>query len=335
MTHVDGGSSPVFPTLSRGGDRAAIVHGNAVEIYDLPGSRLIRTIVHSAAISAVAFASTGYDLVSGDVDGSVLVTRDGREPIALPRSVGGIDSAAFVADGRVVISNLHSQLRIYDLNHNTVIADLAAPTRVRALRPSPDGHHLITIPSYAGKAAPPVLWDLERYRRIAQLEGHLGQVFSVRFIGGGGEILTAGGDGTTRMWDSATGRLRQTYRGGSRFLADAAVSPDGAIVAAGGADGLLRFWDAATARPLWALPAHRGRAGCTAGRSQGRRAAPRTGRRSHARRRSNRKLRGHALDHGSILLGLALSESGLSLLEGLGLALGLAMRNRVAPPPPV
>ena len=49
------------------------------------------------------------------------------------------------------------------------------------------------------------------------------------------------------------------------------------------------------------------------------------------------KLRGHVLDDGALLLGLALlvSAFGLSLLEGLGVALGLAMRHKVAPPPAV
>jgi WD40 repeat protein len=41
------------------------------------------------------------------------------------------------------------------------------------------------------------------------------------------------------------------------LLADATLSPDGALVTAGDADGLLRFWDAASARPLWTLRAHR------------------------------------------------------------------------------
>jgi WD40 repeat protein len=53
--------------------------------------------------------------------------------------------------------------------------------------------------------------------------------------------LTTGGDGTARLWDGTTGRLRQTYRGGSCFLADATLAPDGSMVVAGDADGLLRF----------------------------------------------------------------------------------------------
>lgn len=47
------------------------------------------------------------------------------------------------------------------------------------------------------------------------------------------------------------------------------------------------------------------------------------------------KLGGHVLDEGVILLGLALPAFGLSLLEGLGVGLVLAMRHKFAPPPPV
>lgn len=47
-------------------------------------------------------------------------------------------------------------------------------------------------------------------------------------------------------------RARQTAQSDrDRALADATLSPDGALVVAGDADGLRRFWDAATARPLW------------------------------------------------------------------------------------
>jgi WD40 repeat protein len=241
--------------VSASGDRAAIARGKTVEIYALPAGHLVRTIAHQTAVSAVAFAPAGHDLVSGSIDGSVLVTRDDRDPIALPVAPGGIDDAAILADGRVVATDARNRLRVYDPEHNAVLADLVVPTRVRVLRPSPDGRNLLTIPRYL-KGESPVLWDLEGYRLVAPLEGHVGLAFSARFVAGN-RILTAGDDGTARMWDRLTGRLLQTYRGSSRFLADAALDPSGAMVVAGGGDGLLRFWDAASGRPLWRLEAHK------------------------------------------------------------------------------
>ena len=53
---------------------------------------------------------------------------------------------------------------------------------------------------------PPVPWDVEHYRRIAPLTGHVGLVWSERFVRDGREILPTGGGGTVRSWDAATGR---------------------------------------------------------------------------------------------------------------------------------
>jgi outer membrane protein assembly factor BamB len=48
--------------------------------------------------------------------------------------------------------------------------------------------------------------------------------------------------------------LLQTYRGSSRFLADANIV-DGVVIGGDG-DGLLRFWDATSGARLWTFKAH-------------------------------------------------------------------------------
>jgi WD40 repeat protein/serine/threonine protein kinase len=253
VTPVDGDFTA--PVVDVGGDHAAITRGNTVEIYELPGARLLRTIRHSAPVHAIAFAPAGHNLVSGATDGSLVVTRDDLEPIALPASSGGIDAAVILPDGRVAAADAHGRLRFYDPDRKALLVDLEIPTRVRMLRLSPDGLRLITIPSLTGKAAPPLLWDLAHYRLIAQLEGHTGYVFSARFIAS--SVVTVGGDGAARLWGRDTGRLLKTLRSASRFLADAVIDPDRAMIIASGSDGLLWFWDLSTGRPLWTLQAHR------------------------------------------------------------------------------
>jgi eukaryotic-like serine/threonine-protein kinase len=262
VTRVNRDWSSASPVVAPAGDLAAIARDDTVELYDLPSGRLIRVIHHRAAVTAVAFAAARRVLVSGDTGGGLLVTREGYEPVALPSSSRGIDAAGFLADGRVMAVDASRRLRVYAPGTWAVLADLELPTRVVSLRPSLDGLRLITlpsthVPSYVGKAASPILWDLRRYRAIASLTGHRGQVFSARFVAGDHEIVTAGGDGTAGLWDGWTGHRLQTYRGSLRFLADAMLTPDGAMVIGGGGDGVVRFWDTASGRPLWGIVAYR------------------------------------------------------------------------------
>ena len=257
MPPIDGEFAPALPAVSEAGDRAAVARGGAVEVYELPGGALLRTVNHGAKVTAVAFAGVGRDLVSGGSDGSLIVSHDDGSKIDLLLSAGGIDAVAILRDGRVVSADARTHVRVYAPDGTTPLADLVSPSRVGLMRPSADGRRLVTIPSYLGDAAQPALWDLERYRLRATLEGHVGRVWSARFVRAGREILTAGGDGTARSWDTESGRPRTTYRGGSRYLADATLAPDGSMVVGGGDDGLLRFWEAASARLLWTLPAHK------------------------------------------------------------------------------
>src|SRR6185503_19521024 len=160
-------------------------------------------------------------------------------------------SVVVVSVGRVVVADAQRRLRLYSAN-GEVIADLEMPARIMSLRR--EAGRLVALPSYAGPAAPPPLIDLDHARVIAQLQGHVGIVWSARWLPGP-RILTAGADGTARMWDGASGQLLQVYRGGSRFLADASLA-DGMVIA-GDADGLLRFWDEASGARLWTLSAHK------------------------------------------------------------------------------
>lgn len=163
---ADGGFTSAFPAVSAGGDRAAIARGNTVELYALPGGRLLRRIEHGAPVSAVAFARTGQDVVSGATDGSILVTRDDGTSRAL-RDSAGVDAVELLPDGRVVTSDAERRLRVFSAS-GTVLADLEMPVRIMSLRR--EGARLVALPSYLATATPPVIVDIDRGRVVARLE---------------------------------------------------------------------------------------------------------------------------------------------------------------------
>jgi len=253
-TSVSGNFLSAPPTVSIAGDRAAIARGTAVEVYELPGGKLLRSIAHAAPVSAVAFATTGQDVVSGATDGSLLITRDGGARVEPPVSPGGIDAVGFLSDGRVIAADAQRRLRVYDRG-GALLADLELPARVMSLRIN--GARLVAVPiapPIVDSVAPPLLVDLEHYRVIAKLEGHVGRVFSARWVAED-QILTAGSDGTIRLWQGSTGQLRHVYRGRSRIFTDTTLTVDGFVMASG-ADGSLQFWDQDSEHLLWMLHAH-------------------------------------------------------------------------------
>jgi WD40 repeat protein len=243
------GFTSAFPAVSADGDRVAIARGSAVEVYELPAGRLVRTVAHRAAVSAIAFAPSGRDVISGALDGSLLIAHDDGAIQALP-SGAGVDAVALLPDGKAVASDAQHRLRIYGPGGVT-LANLEMPARVMSLRPH--GTRLIALASYLDTDAPPTVIDLASYHTL-QLVGHVGHVYSARWVAED-RILTAGQEGTARMWDAASGRQLTVYRGGTVFVGDATLLNDN-IVVGGDADGLLRFWDASTGARVWTLQAH-------------------------------------------------------------------------------
>jgi WD40 repeat protein/serine/threonine protein kinase len=251
VTPVGGKFTSAFPAVSAGGDRAAIAQGSAVEVYALPGGHPFSTIETPAAVTAVAFSPDGHDVASGSIDGSLMIAREGGALMRFPAAHAGIDVVAFTPDGGVLAVDADRRLRAYDRG-GAFLAEVELPYRVMSLRIA--GTRAIALQIDTGNAAAPVLIDLERHRVVAKLEGHVGWVFSARWVGS--RIITAGGDGTVRVWDGMTGQLQRTYQGGGRLLSDAIVT-NGGLIIAGGIDGTLKFWDEASGARLWTLPVHR------------------------------------------------------------------------------
>jgi WD40 repeat protein len=97
-------------------------------------------------------------------------------------------------------------------------------------------------------------------REYNRFTGHLGQVRTAEFDAFGQKIVSAGEDGTVRLWDARTGQaIGEPLRGHKGWVRSAAFSSDGVQIVSAGKDGTIRLWDAKSGQEIgYPLIGHKG-----------------------------------------------------------------------------
>lgn len=142
-----------------------------------------------------------------------------------------------------------------DAQHHSLL--LTQASEQLGVDPAESLHHAMT--AVRQEDTPEAVGTLRKALAASQLRitmsGHLGSVNSATFSRDGDQLLTAGDDGTVRLWDAATGEELRALRGHSKRMTGAEFSSDGEYVTAGSYDETTRVWQASTGEQLAMLEA--------------------------------------------------------------------------------
>jgi WD40 repeat protein/serine/threonine protein kinase len=112
------------------------------------------------------------------------------------------------------------------------------------------------------------------HANLLTLSGHTGPVTAVAYRPDGRQLVSAGADGTMRVWQAATGQQIGLMKDGrGRQVTAACYSPDGACLASGSADHKVNLWNAGSGQMLRTFDGHTGWIYQVAFSSDGRRLA--------------------------------------------------------------
>jgi WD40 repeat protein len=151
---------------------------------------------------------------------------------AQPSPPGDVHAAAITPDGRRWAAGLADGVEVYDAGGRTWRSVSQPPRDVSQLAFDRAGTRLLAV----GDDRTVRVWDVVHLSRRPQILRHASPVLDAGFSPREGLVLTAGADGTARLWDpsleAALLELRTSPHGGARF------SNDGRLMALGGPDAV-------------------------------------------------------------------------------------------------
>jgi len=87
-----------------------------------------------------------------------------------------------------------------------------------------------------------MVWDVASGRELFRLQGHIGEIFDVRFSPDGRRLATSGRDATICIWDAENFEELVLLRGHQDYIWSIDWSPDGRALASGSGDTTVRIW---------------------------------------------------------------------------------------------
>jgi WD40 repeat protein len=251
--HLDGPTDKVAAVaLSPDGTRLAASRGDqTILLWDLATGGLVTLEGPADRVAhGVRFSPDGKRLVSLHSEGgthtfspvSIRIWDVSTRKPTMTVSVGPLNEASFSPDGRrlLVSTFLLGSVILHDAETGKEAFSFEPPKGGVSPVFSPDGTRLAAC-AHDGIR----IWNVTRREPVAFWPSELMFGGRLAFSQDGKHLARAGYGGVAEVWDTATGRRVQTFKGHSGIVNSIAFNQDGTRLATGGADGTVRLWDIA------------------------------------------------------------------------------------------
>ena len=209
------------------------------------------------SLSCLCFLPDGHQFASGHSDGKVRIwnTGDYRES-AVVEHLSGVQAISFSADGIHIATSCSDKVFVRDVKTGSILTILSVKAEYALGNCfSPDGRLLAS----GGSDGTVRIWEVQSGRQMKVLRGHKrletaiqdkdelknNWVYGVRFAPHGYHLVSAGSDGTVRVWDLSCGGMDLiTLPDHTKPILTSVFSPDGRCLASGSYDESVRVWSA-------------------------------------------------------------------------------------------
>ena len=224
-----------------------------VQLWDRQTGRARELARHHAEVHEAVFSPDGDTFLTASVDKTARLwdTQSGHVIREFPHG-SDVWSAIFTLDGRIITSNSHGDIQVWDRKTEKPIDAWRHTTHgVHDLSLSPDGKQLLG----ACDEGIVLLWDLQTRQVVARFEGHTGRVPTAVFVGPR-RIASADADGNVFLWTwpQADGPVKGErigepwqHRGGVHRVR---VSGNGAQLLTASFDNTAQLLDSQTGKPI-------------------------------------------------------------------------------------